>query len=79
MLVTQLCTTLCDPTDCRLPGSSLPEILQAKIWKRVAIPFFRGSSQVRDQTQVSCTTGSFLTILATREAVTIETNEVLRT
>ena len=33
----------------------------------VAIPFFRGSSQSRDWTQVSCTAGRFFTIWATRE------------
>ena len=34
----------------------------------VAIPFSRGSSQPMDQTQVSCITGRFVTIWATREA-----------
>ena len=33
----------------------------------VAIPFSRGSSQPRDQTQVSCIAGGFFTIWATRE------------
>ena len=40
--VTQLClcdpVTLCDPMDCRWPGSSVHEILQARILKWVAIP-----------------------------------------
>ena len=35
-------------------GSSVHEILQASILEWVAIPFSRGSSQPRDQTQVSC-------------------------
>ena len=34
----------------------------------MAIPFFRGSSWPRDQTQVSCMVGRFFTIWATREA-----------
>ena len=45
--------TLCDPMDCRPPSSSVHGILQATILEWVAIPFSRGSSQPRDQTQVS--------------------------
>ena len=62
VLVTQLCLTLCNPVDCSLPGSSIHEILQARILEWVAIPFSRGSSQPRDQTQVSCISGRFFTI-----------------
>ena len=36
-------------------------ILQAKILEWVAIPFSRGSSQPRDQTQVSRIAGGFFT------------------
>ena len=50
-------STLCDPMDCSLPGSSVHGILQARILEWVAIPFSRGSSQSRDQTQVSCIAG----------------------
>ena len=67
MLVTQLCPTLCDPMDCGPPGSSVQEILQARILEWVAIPFSRGSSQPRDRTQVSLTAGRFFTVWATRE------------
>ena len=49
----QLCPTLCDPMDCSPPGSSVHEILQARILEWVAIPFCRGSSQPRDQMLVS--------------------------
>ena len=42
MKVTQLCPTLCDPMDYRLPGSSVLGILQATIVEWVAIPFSRG-------------------------------------
>ena len=44
----QSCPTLWDPIDCSLPGSSVHGILQARILEWVAIPFFRGSSQLRD-------------------------------
>ena len=43
-------------------------ILQARILEWVAFPFFRASSQPRDQTQVSCIAGRFFTSWATREA-----------
>ena len=43
-------------------------ILQAGILEWVAVPFSRGSSQPRDQTQVSCIVGRFLTCWAMREA-----------
>ena len=46
--------TLCNPMDCSPPGSSVHGILQARILEWVAISFSRGSSQPRDQTQVSC-------------------------
>ena len=39
VLVTHLCLTLCDPIYCSLLGSSVHEILQAKILEWVAISF----------------------------------------
>ena len=68
MLFTQSWMTLCDPMDCSLTGSSVHEILQARILGCVAMPFSRGSSQPRDRTYVSCFTGRYVTIWATREA-----------
>ena len=50
--VTQLCPILCDPKDYTVHG-----ILQARILEWVAVAFSRGSSQPKDQTQVSCTAG----------------------
>ena len=47
---------------------TVPGILQARILEWVAIPFSRGSSQPRDQTQVSLILGRFFTSWATREA-----------
>ena len=38
MLFAQSCPTLCDSMDCSLPGSSVHEILQARILGWVAIP-----------------------------------------
>ena len=60
-LVAQLCLTLCDPVECSLPGSSLHGILQARILGWVAFPSSRGSSQLRNRTQVSHIVGRFFT------------------
>ena len=49
------------------PGSSVHGIHQARILEWVAIPFSRGSSWPRDWTWVSCITGRFFAIWATRE------------
>ena len=43
-VVSQLCPTLWDPTDCSLPGSSVHGILQARILEWVAFPFSKKSS-----------------------------------
>ena len=69
--VAQSCPTLCDPTDCSLPGSSVHGILQARMLEWVAIPSSRGSSQPRDQTQVSGIAGGFFTIGATRQRLLV--------
>ena len=50
----QSCPTLCDPIYYSLPGSSVREILQARILEWVAVSLFRGSSQPRNQTSFSC-------------------------
>ena len=44
----QSCPTLCNPTDCSLPGSSIHGIFQARGLEWVAISFSRRSSQPRD-------------------------------
>ena len=51
--VVQSCLTLCNRMDCSLPGSSIHGIAQARVLAWLAIPFSSGSSQSRDQTQVS--------------------------
>ena len=48
------CPTLCDHVDYSPPGSSAHGILQVRILELVAISYSKGSSQPRDQTQVSC-------------------------
>ena len=68
-LVTQSCPTLCDHMDCRLPGSSIHGIFQARVLEWVAISFSRGSSWPRDWTRVSCTVGRRFTVWATREVI----------
>ena len=67
-IVTKPRLSLCDPLDCSPPGSSVCGILQARRLEWVAMPSYRGSSQPRDWTQVSCIAGMFFTIRATREA-----------
>ena len=62
MKAVQSCLTLCGLMDCSLPGSSVPGILQAILLEWVAVPFFRGSSQLRDQTHVFHIAGRFFTI-----------------
>ena len=54
--VAQSCPTLCNPMDYEVHG-----VLQGRILEWVVFPFFRGSSQHKDQTQVSCTVGGFFT------------------
>ena len=58
--VAQLCLTLCDPLDLTVCGT-----FQARILEWVAFPFSRGSTQSRDQTQVSHIAGRFFTSWAT--------------
>ena len=64
--------TLWDSTDCSPPGSSVHEILHARILEWVAMPSSRGSSRPRDGTQVSCSSciaGGFFNTRATWETL----------
>ena len=61
--VTQSCPALCHPMDSIAHG-----ILQARILEWIAF-LFRGSSQPRDQTQVSHIAGGFFTFWATSKAL----------
>ena len=60
----QSCLTLCDPMECSLPDCSVHGILQARTPEWAAMHSFRGSSQPKDQTHISCrscTAGGFFT------------------
>ena len=61
--VTQSCPTLCELMDYTVHGN-----LQARILKWVAVPFSRGSSRPRNQTQFSRIAGRFFTSWATSES-----------
>ena len=67
-LVTKSCSTLGNPINSSLPGSSVHGIFQTRILEEVAISFSRGSSPLRDQTWISCIAGRLFTNWATREA-----------
>ena len=72
----QLCPTLCDPTDCSLPGFSVHGMFQARILEWVATSFSWGSSWHRDQTHISgisCIGQWVLYHWATREAEKADT------
>ena len=64
----KLLLTLGNPMDCSLPGSYIHGNLQARTLEWVAIPFSRGSSQLRDRIQVSSIPGRLFTI-RTKESV----------
>ena len=66
--VAQSCPTLCDPMDSSPPGSTVHGIFQARILEWATISFSRGSSQPRDQTQVSSLQTDTFTVWTTREA-----------
>ena len=64
-LVTQSCSTLCNPMDCSPPCSSIHGLLQARILEWVAIP--SPGDLPRDHTRVSCTAGGFFTICSSSQ------------
>ena len=62
-------STVCDPMDCSLPGSSVHGILQARMLEWVAISSSRGSSWPKDWTCISCFAGGFFYHWVTWEAL----------
>ena len=50
----QSCLTLCNPMDYSPPGSSVHGIFLAKTLEWITISYFRGTSQPRDQSCISC-------------------------
>ena len=76
VLVAQSCPTPCDPTDCRMPGSSVhgKSHGHGELLEWVAISSSRESSQPREWTSVSyvnCIGVGFFTAWATSEAPVI--------
>ena len=67
--VTQSCPTLCDPTDCSLPGFSIHGIFPGKNTGVGCHFLLQGIFQHRDWTQVSHVAGRLFTIWATREVL----------
>ena len=67
-LVTKSCLTFYNPVDYSPPGSSVHEILQARILEWTAISFSRGSSRPRDQRRISFFDRWILYHWASREA-----------
>ena len=61
----QSCLTLCDTMDCSLPGSSVHEILQAKILEWDVVPSSRCLSDPRitPRPPISCTSCSDMQVL----------------
>ena len=57
----QVVSDSCNPMDYSPPGSPVHGISQARMLEWVAIPFCRGSSWPRYQTQVFCIAGRFFT------------------
>ena len=79
VLVAQSCPTRWNPMDYSPPGSSVHGILQARILEWVAIPFSKGSSWPKDQTQVSCIAGRFFTMWATRDEKLVTKTVLMQT
>ena len=71
--VAQSYPILCDPMDCGLLGSSVHGNFPGKILEWVAMPSSRGSSQPRDQTQVSCIEASLIVQLVKNWPAMLET------
>ena len=66
----QFCLTLCNPMDCRPPGSPVHGVLQARILEWVAMPSSRGPSRPRIKPAFLASpalVGLFSTTSATRE------------
>ena len=67
VLVTQSCSTFCDPVKCSLSGFSVHGVLQARVLDWVDIHFPRGPSESRDWIWISWFAGKFITVWATKE------------
>ena len=61
VLVTQLCPTLCNPTDCSPPGFSVNGIFQARILQWIAYSFSRDLPNPGIEPASPALTGGFFT------------------
>ena len=68
VLVTQSCLTPCDPLDYSSSGSSVHRISLIKYWSGLPFPSPGDLPYPGNRTQISCTTGRFFIVWATREA-----------
>ena len=66
-LVSESCSTLCNPVNCSSSGSSVHGDSPGKNTEWADMPSSRGSSQSRDWTQVSRIAGRFFIVWASRE------------
>ena len=64
----QLCLTLCDPTDCGLPGSYIRQILQARTGKNYSRDLPDAGIERSSLTSPALAGGFFITCTATWEA-----------
>ena len=69
VLATQLCLTPRDLMDCRPPGSSVHETLQARILECVAVLFSRDLPNPEIEPGCPVLQAGFFTVWATREAI----------
>ena len=71
----QSCPASCNHMEHSPPGSSVHGILQARILEWVVMPSFKGSSQPRNCTCISCIASRFFTQWATWEAHQIRSDQ----
>ena len=67
----QSCPTLCDPIDCSLPGSSVREILQARILEWAAMPLPIGPRKLHFPTSIQIIRCKMFTDQALRKAAVV--------
>ena len=68
VLVAQLCPTVCSPIACSPQAPLSMEFSRQEYWSGLPFSFSRGSSWLRDQTQISCTAGRRFTVWDTWKA-----------
>ena len=68
VLVAQLCPTVCSPIACSPQAPLSVEFSRQEYWSGLPFSFSRGSSWLRDQTQISRTAGRCFTVWDTWKA-----------